>query len=133
MGKQTTDATPKKTKARVYHGDQTILDAIVKCEGNVSAAAHMLNVSRSVVHNRIKSVPALAEALADAREMMLDEAENSLMRAIRTGEGWAVCFALKTVGRSRGYIERQQMEVGGLEGGAPLTIRVVYDDNQEDE
>lgn len=125
MGKVGTDGTPKKNKTPTRHDDQTIIDAIVKYEGNVSAVARALNTSRSRLHERIKATPALTEALADAREMMLDEAENSLMRAIRTGEGWAVCFALKTVGRSRGYIETRQVEVGGIENGAPIEIRAM--------
>jgi hypothetical protein len=124
VGKLSTDGTPKKNKAPTRHSDQTIIDAIVACEGNVSAAARMLNTSRSRLHERIKVTPALTEALADARETMLDEAENSLMRAIRGGEGWAVCFALKTVGRGRGYIERHQIEHGGIENGAPIPIVV---------
>lgn len=34
---------------------------------------------------------------------MLDHAESSLQKAVLKGEAWAVCFFLKTQGKSRGY------------------------------
>jgi hypothetical protein len=42
---------------------------------------------------------------------LLDEAESQLGAAVRRGEGWAVCFLLKTRGRERGYVERSVMDV----------------------
>jgi transcriptional regulator of acetoin/glycerol metabolism len=126
-----TNVTPKKAKAPVRHSEQTISDAILKCDGNISAVARMLNTSRNTLHKRIKASAALSDALADARETMLDEAENSLMKAIRGGEGWAVCFALKTVGKGRGYIERQEVE-NRFNPDNPLTVRVVYANDHDD-
>jgi len=85
-------------------------------KGNVAAIARALGTSRGTVWNRIQSSPALQALLADARETMLDNAESALYRAVLAGEAWAVCFFLKTQGKSRGYVERQ--EVTGAEGGA---------------
>jgi len=85
-------------------------------KGNVAAIARALGTSRGTVWNRIQSSPALQSLLADARETMIDNAESSLYRAVLAGEAWAVCFFLKTQGKRRGYVERQ--EVTGAEGGA---------------
>jgi len=89
-------------------------------KGNVAAIARALGTSRGTVWNRIQSSPALQALLADARETMLDNAESSLYRAVLNGEAWAVCFFLKTQGKGRGYVERQ--EVTGADGG-PLVMR----------
>lgn len=94
-------------------------------KGNVAAIARALGTSRGTVWNRIQSSPPLQKLLADARETMLDNAESSLYRAVLAGEAWAVCFFLKTQGKSRGYVERQ--EVSGADG-KEVVFRVVYGD-----
>lgn len=81
--------------------------------GNISAIARSFGVRRQSVSEYIERRPELKQALADAREGMLDEAENALLDAIRSKEGWAVCFALKTIGRNRGYVEKQEIEMSG--------------------
>ena len=47
----------------------------------------------------------------EARIEILDEAELRLWQAIRRDESWAIAFALKTIGRSRGYGERLDLNV----------------------
>jgi hypothetical protein len=87
--------------------------------GNLSSAAERIGCNRVTVYNYIEAHPELKEVLKEARETMLDHAESSLYNAAIRGEGGAVCFFLKTQGKSRGYIERQ--ELTGAEG-VPLTI-----------
>jgi len=85
----------------------TVASDLAQSRGNVSAVAKKHNVTRGAVQKLVKRTPALQEVLDDAREGMLDEAEGSLYKAMSDGEAWAVCFFLKTQGKSRGYIERQ--------------------------
>lgn len=94
---------------------------IERTMGNVAAIARSLGVSRGTVWNRIQSSPLLQKMLADARETMLDNAESSLYNQVLAGEGWAVCFFLKTQGKSRGYIERA--EVTGKDGEPLIDVR----------
>ena len=42
---------------------------------------------------------------SELRESPLDNAESALDDAVDKGEGWAVCFLLKCLGRDRGYVE----------------------------
>jgi hypothetical protein len=44
---------------------------------------------------------------------MIDQAENALVMAIEQLQGWAVCFALKCLGKERGYVETQQVQQSG--------------------
>jgi hypothetical protein len=41
----------------------------------------------------------------DCREAMRDHVESALSKGALNGEGWAVCFFLKTQGKDRGYVE----------------------------
>ncbi|MBD3292310.1 MAG: hypothetical protein GF393_05260 [Armatimonadia bacterium] len=87
-----------------------ILKAICDCGGSVTDAAKALGCARNTIAKRAEKEPEIAEAIRDAREAMVDEAEKSLFTAVKKGEAWAVCFCLKTQGKSRGYVERQQVE-----------------------
>ena len=102
--------TPTKLTA------ESVTAAIRDMNGNVSAVAKRLGVCRQTVYTYIDRHPSVKDVLAESRETMLDNAESSLYRAVLAGEAWAVCFFLKTQGKRRGYVERQ--EVTGAEGGA---------------
>lgn len=92
--------------------------------GNVTQAAQGLNMSRAGLYARINKSNRLKEALVNSREELVDMAEARLRKEIEAGNTAAILFTLKTLGKSRGYVERQ--EHTGSDGGA-LTVRVVYD------
>lgn len=95
---------------------EAVTAAIRDMNGNISAVARRLGVCRQTVYSYIERHPSVKDVLAEARETMIDNAESALYRAVLNGEAWAVCFFLKTQGKSRGYVERQ--EVTGADGGA---------------
>jgi hypothetical protein len=115
--------TPKKvTEREMMYTDEQIIRALKEAQGMVGPAARIVGCDPTTIYDRIKKVPAVAQVKHDAREMLLDTAELAMLRAIQGGEAWAVCFALKTIGKHRGYVERQ--EVTTPDG---ITIRVVRD------
>lgn len=93
--------------------------------GNMAAAARRLGYTRAHVSKFVQDHPTLHEIVNQAREARVDYAESKLDEAINKGEAWAICFTLKTLGKSRGYVERQ--EITGADAG-PITIKVVYDE-----
>ncbi len=107
-----------------YTAEQMI-DALRKTRGMKGPAAKILNCTYNTVSSYADRYPTVAAVIAEEREMMTDVAELALARAIQGGEAWAVCFYLKTIGKERGYVERQ--EVTGKNGGA-VTLKVVYDE-----
>lgn len=78
--------------------------------GLVSVVAERLGMSRQALYRRIRKSERLQEALRDAREIVVDTAELKLIEAIRKGEPWAIGLALKTLGKERGYVERQEVD-----------------------
>lgn len=107
--------------------DKKIIEAITLKRGLVSHAAKALGVCRATIYKRLKESDAVREALEDAREMVLDDAEDALIQALEgTGafekmgpQAWAVCYFLKTQGKKRGYVERY--ETTGKDGG-PIEV-----------
>ena len=103
-----------------------VISAIRASKGMVSIAARKAGIDRTTMYDYIKKYPAVATALQDEREATTDTAELALYSAIQEKEAWAVCFYLKTQGKGRGYVERQ--EITGANGDA-LEIKVSYADD----
>ena len=90
---------------------ERVATALEESKGMVSVAAKKLGCHPDTVRNYARRYQSVSKALEEAREGMLDAAELALYGAVVRGEAWAVCFYLKTQGKSRGYVERQQVEV----------------------
>jgi hypothetical protein len=92
-------------------------DAIRNAKGFISVAARHLGVSRTQMYRAIDKYPSVKEAVEDARENMTDLAEGKLVEQINAGNITAIIFYLKTQAKERGYIEKQQHEHTGKDGG----------------
>jgi hypothetical protein len=90
-----------------------IIAALRDTRGMVTVAARKLGISRQQIYRRIESSEDVREALEESRDFTTDTAELALYKAIQDGEAWAVCFYLKTQGKERGYVEKQQIEHSG--------------------
>ena len=93
-----------------------MLTALEQAKGMTTVAARLLGCAVDTVYAYLERYPALEAAKRQQREGMTDVAELALYKAIQSGEAWAVCFYLKTQGKGRGYVERQ--EITGADGGA---------------
>lgn len=98
--------------------NKRMLDAIKKNGGAVYLAARELGCAPNTIYNRMEKVPAMKQAVEDARGEVVDYAEQKLRLAVLNGEPWAIGMTLKTIGKHRGYVERQ--EVTGADGGAVI-------------
>jgi len=84
--------------------------ALEAAEGLIFVAADRLACGVSTLYRYIQKYPAVREALDRQRGKRLDTAESMLWKAVLAGEAWAVCFFLKTQGKQRGYVERQELK-----------------------
>ena len=112
---------------------EVMIEAIQISEGNLSEAARRLECSRTTVHNYVNKYVTVRRADDEANESFLDEAESQLRRAVKKGQLPAIMFALKTKGKSRGYVERQEVQHEGGDKPIPITLIEVVKDYGNDE
>ena len=91
-----------------------VVEAIHETRGLVTMAAKRLRCDPDTIRNYAARHPTVAAALKEERDKMTDIAELALFTELHKRAPWAVCFYLKTQGKDRGYIERQ--EVSGPDG-----------------
>jgi hypothetical protein len=98
--------------------------AIVKAFGNLSAASKSLGVDRHTIYKWIEE-DGLEQAVIEGRNSRLDFVEGKLDQKIDSGDTTAIIFFLKTQGKSRGYVERQ--ELTGADGKKLFEVKIVDD------
>lgn len=95
-----------------YNAEQVI--QAIKGSGGIKATiARRLEVSRWTVDNYLNRWSTVQQAYDEEREELVDVAELELIKLIRGGHWQSIQFFLKTQGKGRGYIERQQIEHDG--------------------
>jgi len=107
---------------------EQIIEALHKTNGLITLAADRLGCSAKTIYNRAKQVKSVQDAIEYYRTNLIDHAELALRSAVLSKEPWAVAMVLKTLGKHRGYVERQ--EVTGADGGA---IVVEWDDSENND
>lgn len=88
-------------------------DLLRREEGNMAAVARKLGVERSAIHKRVHNSEELTKIVQEVRESFIDEVERNMRKFARseTKAGLtAGIFVLKTLGKSRGYVERVEQE-----------------------
>ena len=94
-----------------------VASALTTTKGLVYLAAKRLKCDPETVYNYCKRHPSV-QAVRDAqRGELIDLAEQKLRESIQNGEAWGITLCLKTIGKDRGYVERQE-HTG--QDGAPL-------------
>jgi len=91
--------------------------------GNISISCEASNISRQTYYNWRKQDGDFAKQCEDIEERNLDLAEMKLLTAIREGKTAELLFYLKTKGKSRGYVERQ--EITGAQGQKLFEVRII--------
>ena len=79
--------------------------------GNITIACEAAGVGRGMYKSWCEKDPEFRTRLAEIEpeEIMLDFGEHKLMERIAKGDTLATMFLLKTKGKRRGYIERQEV------------------------
>ena len=103
---------------------EEVIKAIHDANGLLAPASRILGCSRNTIYNYARKYKTVQQAIDEARETTLDFAEQQLMKAVKSGSVPAIMFLLKMVGKSRGYVERQ--ELTGADGGAIEQSVMIY-------
>jgi predicted transcriptional regulator len=112
----------KKRKPNTVLTEEAIAVALRKCAGIQTRAARVLGVSQSAVSQRVSGSEYLQNIYSEIRESLLDVAEDELIKKLKEGHMTAIIFYLKCIGKSRGYTEKQEMEVSQKQGSGVLVV-----------
>ena len=107
---------------RTEQTKRALLEAMEQSLGVVTTACRKVGIGRTTYYEYMKTDPALAAAIDELQNVAIDFAESQLHKQIADGNATATIFFLKTKGKARGYVERQ--EVHNM-GDKLFTINVV--------
>ena len=88
-------------------------DALVGSHGIQAIIAKRCQVDRSTITNFLDKHPKLRKVCILERERIIVVAENRLFKSADDGQKWAVDKVLSTIGKSRGYVETQDIKIAG--------------------
>jgi predicted DNA-binding transcriptional regulator AlpA len=113
------------------HIKKGLLDALEKSLGVVTTACKQVGIGRTTFYNYYNEDIEFAKKVDDIENVALDFAESQLHKQIQEGSTAATIFLLKTRGKKRGYVERQ--EITGAEG-VPTDVKIeILDANKNTE
>ena len=98
---------------------KAILEALEKSLGVVTTACKQVGISRKTYYQYLKEDPEFSSEVRDIENVSLDFAESQLHKQIQNGSTAATIFLLKTKGKGRGFVERQEIE---HQGGIKSTL-----------
>ena len=108
---------------------ESILKALEKSLGIVTVACKKTEIPRSTFYKWLNEDEDFAREVKDIENIALDFAESQLHKQISENSTSATIFYLKTKGKKRGYIERQ--EITGADG-VPTNFQIEIIDKTED-
>lgn len=107
---------------------RAMLDALEKSLGVVTAACKAVGIGRTTHYLWMQEDAEYKAAVEALSDVALDFAESQLHKQIKDGNSTATIFFLKTKGKKRGYIERQEVEVAS---GKMFQIEVLGEDSDQ--
>lgn len=93
---------------------KAMLEALEKSLGVVTSACKSVGISRETHYRWMREDSSYKDSVDDLANVALDFAESQLHQQIKGGNPTATIFYLKTKGKNRGYVERQEIAHEGL-------------------
>jgi hypothetical protein len=115
---------------------KAFIDAYKKTFGNISQSCKRIKISRQTYYNWMEKDEEFKKQLdgVEPEEVFIDFAENALVKRIQEGDTTAIIFTLKTKGKKRGYIERQEIEhKGEIDTGSKEVAKALREIIESDE
>lgn len=93
------------------HQKNAVIDALEQSLGVVTRACKIANVGRRTFYEWMGKDPDFAQRVREVENIALDFVESQLFKQIKEGNTAATIFYLKTKGKKRGYVEKQNINV----------------------
>lgn len=101
---------------------KAVLEALEKTLGIVTPACKSAGVGRTQFYQWLKDDQEFKKAVEDLKDVALDFAESQLHQQIKDKSTAATIFYLKTQGKKRGYIERNETDISS--GGERIILNL---------
>lgn len=105
-----------------------MIEAMKQSLGVVTTAAKIAGIARQTHYDWMRDDLEYKKAIEDTAEIALDYAESQLHKQIGAGEVASTIFYLKTKGKKRGYVERNEVE----HSGGTIPIHIIFPENDAD-
>jgi len=92
---------------------KAMIEALTKSLGIVTIACKEVGISRTLHYNWMNEDEDYKKAVEDISDVAIDFAESMLHKQIQDKDTTATIFYLKTKGKRRGYVEKQEIEHSG--------------------
>ena len=90
---------------------ETFLISLKNNLGHISNACEAANIHRQTYYSWIEKDKEFKDKCDDVKEGLVDLAESKLFENINNNDNTCILFFLKCKGKSRGYRERQEIEL----------------------
>jgi|TARA_Y100000401_G_scaffold114906_1_gene117654 predicted DNA-binding transcriptional regulator AlpA len=110
------------------HIKKGLIEALEQSLGIVTTACKKVGIGRTTFYKYLKEDDNFADQVKDIGNMSLDYVESKLFEQIKAGSTAATIFYLKTKGKKRGYVERQ--EITGADG-VPSDVKIEIIENTD--
>ena len=111
---------------KTEHTKKALLEALEKSLGIVTTACKKVGVGRTTYYDWYNNDSDFKDKVDDLKNVALDFAESQLHKQIQDNSTSATIFYLKTQGKKRGYIERQEVDLSsGNEQINKIEIEIV--------
>ena len=90
---------------------EDFLIALKNNNGNISESCQSANIGRQTYYDWIDKDEKFKQDTEDTKESLIDLAESKLMENINGNDNTSIIFFLKTKGKKRGYVEKQEVEL----------------------
>ena len=90
--------------------EDSLAEAIIRNRGVISKIAADVGMQVGSVYYSIRKKPSLQTLMQEARERIIDQAEDNIFDRVEIGDYQASVFVVRTLGKDRGYTERKEID-----------------------
>jgi len=110
---------------------QKVIELYKLTFGNVTKSCEALHISRTTFYQWLKEDADFKAEIENTSpdDLIVDFAEDALIGRIRAGDTTAIIFTLKTKGKKRGYVEKQEIGITPENSTKPV---IIFGDEEEE-
>lgn len=108
--KKKAERNTKRLELKIQSTKNRLVEAMETTLGVVTTACKLAGVGRTQFYEYYNTDSNFAKACDEAQDVALDFAESQLHKQIKGGNASSTIFYLKTKGKKRGYIEKQEID-----------------------